>query len=419
MKDLHRMRRLLWVYFWFLLFEGALRKWVFRGGVGNALLSVRDLIVLLMYLYAWKVNLFPRNILVIFGVFIALVTFVVSCIMPDANIIIAIFGARTNFFYIPFIFLIPKIIDKKHVEEFGYWILIMSIPMTLIMVAQFVSPATSAINAAVGEGGQYDAALGHIRPAGTFSFNSGPTFFYSFAAVFLIHSQFSVGRYPAWLCIFSAFSLAIAVAVSSSRSLLSSVLIVCFFALITFAVRMQLKARWVFISSGLVVGLFSLMMLPVVQEGVNVFMSRIDTANQHEASSGGFFSRALKNFTAVEDAIAGVPALGYGLGKGTNFAAVILTGKAQFLSEFAEIEWQRIVFESGPAIGGAFILYRIAITCWMASIVIPFVKRKDPLPFLLFGSCFLGILNGQLAFSTNLGFIMFLCGLCLAATKSA
>src|SRR5262245_29565441 len=54
------IRRLIWLYFWLLLFEGSLRKWVLPQ-LTNPLLIIRDPIVLLIYLLAIRARVFPRN----------------------------------------------------------------------------------------------------------------------------------------------------------------------------------------------------------------------------------------------------------------------------------------------------------------------------------------------------------------------
>ena len=59
-KALRQIRRLIWLYFWLLLFEGALRKWVLPQ-LSNPLLIIRDPVVLLIYLLAIRARVFPRN----------------------------------------------------------------------------------------------------------------------------------------------------------------------------------------------------------------------------------------------------------------------------------------------------------------------------------------------------------------------
>ncbi len=48
---IRNIRRLIWLYFWLLLFEGALRKWV-APQLANPLLIIRDPVVLLIYALA-------------------------------------------------------------------------------------------------------------------------------------------------------------------------------------------------------------------------------------------------------------------------------------------------------------------------------------------------------------------------------
>lgn len=47
-----RLRQLFWLYFWLLIFEGALRKWLLPG-LSNVLLLVRDPVALLGLMWGW------------------------------------------------------------------------------------------------------------------------------------------------------------------------------------------------------------------------------------------------------------------------------------------------------------------------------------------------------------------------------
>src|ERR1700682_749757 len=55
-----QIRRLIWLYFWLLLIEGALRKWALPD-LSNPLLLVRDPVVIAIYLLAIPARVFPRN----------------------------------------------------------------------------------------------------------------------------------------------------------------------------------------------------------------------------------------------------------------------------------------------------------------------------------------------------------------------
>ncbi len=59
-KTIRNIRWLIWLYFWLLIFEGALRKWVVPQ-LSNPLLIVRDPVLLLAYFLALRAGIFPAN----------------------------------------------------------------------------------------------------------------------------------------------------------------------------------------------------------------------------------------------------------------------------------------------------------------------------------------------------------------------
>jgi hypothetical protein len=82
-----------------------------------------------------------------------------------------------------------------------------------------------------------------------------------------------------------------------------------------------------------------------------------------------------------------------------------------------ENEWGRIIAESGPVLGVAFIIWRIALAGKLFGASLRALKLGQVLPILLFFCAFLAVLNGQLGQPTTLGFTVVLAGLCLAATN--
>src|ERR1700704_2356784 len=65
-RQLRTLRRLIWLYFWLLIFEGALRKWLVPS-LSAPLLIVRDPVVLLIYLQALRCRRFPMNSSILVG----------------------------------------------------------------------------------------------------------------------------------------------------------------------------------------------------------------------------------------------------------------------------------------------------------------------------------------------------------------
>ena len=221
-----RIRQLIWAYFWLLLIEGALHKWVVPR-LSNPLLLIRDPVMLGLYYYAIRAHVFPKNgwtiSLWIIGLCSVLAIFL-SPLFPylpwKGMLVVTAYGFRTNFMHLPLIFLMASVLDEEDVKKFGWWILVLMIPMSLIMAAQFNASPESFINRTVGlgEGEQLTAGGGKIRPPGTFSFTSGPVFYISIVAAFAIYGALTRAVYKNWLLIASGIALVVGMGVSGSRA---------------------------------------------------------------------------------------------------------------------------------------------------------------------------------------------------------
>jgi hypothetical protein len=157
--------------------------------------------------------------------------------------------------------------------------------------------------------------------------------------------------------------------------------------------------------------------IPVFREGANVMSTRF--AEVAEATDQSIpqdlISRILSGFEDGLFVFTKAPLLGYGLGIGTNAGAKFLTGRSVFL--LSEAEWPRILNESGPIIGLAYILWRCALAFRVLWLTIKSVIMGNLLPLLLLGSSFLPMISGQFGQPTILGFAVFTTGLALAALK--
>src|SRR5207244_1199530 len=104
---------------------------------------------------------------------------------------VTLYGFRSNFLHLPLIFIMAKVFDEEDVKRIGWWVLLGMIPLSLLMVAQFQASPDSFINRTAGsladEAEQLTAGSGRIRPPGTFSFISGPIFYCSVAAAFVLY----------------------------------------------------------------------------------------------------------------------------------------------------------------------------------------------------------------------------------------
>lgn len=426
-----RVRIVGWLivfYIFLLMIEGALRKWV-APGLSNPLLVIRDPVLLMTYFAAWRARVFPRNKFVTSLAVIGFLSMAVSLYVLGPYItslplwLTVLYGFRSNFLHMPLIFLMANVFDESDVRRIGWWILLGLIPMSMLMVAQFKASPGSFINGTAGmeEGAeQLATAGGKIRPAGTFSFISGPIFYCGMAAAFWIHGILSRGTYRFWLLIPAGVALVVAVGVSGSRACVLAVLLVIGAMLVVLMVRpsaVNQFGRLLIIGA---IAAFVIMRLPVFKEGVDVLSERFTSSAEVEETSiaGGLIMRTLNGFTECFENFNRFPAGGWGLGIGTNVGAHFLVGGPAFL--LTENEWTRICYESGPVLGLAFIFWRIALTCYIGYLsFLALVRRNNTLPILLFSSSFYALLNAPLGQPTGLGFTVVLSGLCLASIHPA
>jgi hypothetical protein len=422
-KAVVNIRRLIWLYFALLLLEGALRKWVLPR-FSDPLLIIRDPVLIMIYILAFRAKCFPRNNYIVALGIIAALCWIVSILvlqpyLPfETVILITGYGFRSNFFHLPLIFVIASVFDIEDVKRTGWWVIILMIPMALLLALQFQASPESFINrtAGLGEGQQIHAGGGKIRPPGTFSFVSGPIFYVSVAAAYVLYGALTRFSYKTWLVIASGIAVVIAVAVSGSRSCVASVLLVVFSLVIILVVRPDAVNKFGRNLLIAVVAAVIISRLPIFKEGIGILSDRfVSSAEAAETSIiGGMIERTLSGFTEGLRVLNRMPLSGYGLGVGTMGGAHFLVGHSVFL--LAEGEWSRILLESGPILGLAFLVWRTVLTAKLGLLSLRSLKRGEILPILLFSVGFVALLNGQFGQPTNLGFAVVLNGLCLAAT---
>jgi hypothetical protein len=166
-----------------------------------------------------------------------------------------------------------------------------------------------------------------------------------------------------------------------------------------------------------VIGMLIVSRLPIVHEGLTILSSRFtESAEASETTiTSGLIQRALSGFTEGLGQLGHAPIFGFGLGVGTSGGAAFLMGQSTFL--LSENEWTRIIFESGPILGLAFLMWRTLLAVYLGVVSLRALTRGEILPLLLFSAGFLIILSGQLGQPTSLGFAVVFNGLCLASTR--
>jgi len=413
------IRRLIWLYFILLVWEGAFRKWILPGQ-SNLFLVLRDPIVIAIYFLAAK--RFPWNSPVVPPILVmALISLGGAALSEGFHLTVATFGLRVNFLHWPLIFVIPCYMNRDHVISMGKWFMIFSIPIAWMMVKQFDANIESSWNVGVGGriGGQIVAAVGDkVRASGPFSFVSGPILFFPLVAAFVFNAVSYRKQASVPLMLIAMAICVLIVPVAISRSLFLSMIItsVSYFLAVVVTPRLH--------TSGFKMTTFGVIIFLVVA-GTAVFQESstyLSARWENASTSGGgvmvtiverFFSELRIPFWYFTD----LPFFGYGLGMGTNAGAYMLTGSTAYL--LAEGEYARIVFESGPFIGVAVLLLRVATVVLTLRLSLQRLQQSDCLPILLWSACALNILSGQWGTPTAQGFAALGGGLILAACRRA
>ncbi len=420
-KTLRHLKWLIWTYFWLLILEGALRKWIVPQ-LSNPLLIVRDPVVVAIYILAIRARVFPGGAwmwsLGIIGALCFGITILqlFPYISPQQIALVDLFGFRSNFLHLPLIFVMGRVLSLADVRKFGWWTLVILIPMTLLLLGQFRAAPDAFLNrTAGGEGEMMTAALGKVRTAGTFSFVLGVVAFYSLATGYIVWAFLKRGVYNGWLINVAAGALVVGAAVSGSRSVIGACAAVIASLLLVLFIRPDALNRFGAAILLLVVMAAVLSRLPVFKEGIDVLSARFnDVAEASQTTvAGDIWGRFTSSFSDGLFVIGKAPIFGYGLGIGTNAGARFLTGHATFL--LSEGEWSRVFLESGPILGLAFIVWRCAIAIHLGWLSVRSLKAGNLLPLLLITSAIMPLISGQFGQPTVLGFCVFVAGLALAA----
>lgn len=413
------IRKGIWLYFFLLIFEGALRKWVLPS-LSVPLLIVRDPVAIWLLYEGLKLGVFKPNGYVVSMWIVSITAFIMALLVGHGSLPVAVYGLRITLLHFPLIFLIGKVFNREEAIYLGRWLLWISIGMTALLAVQFYSPQSAWVNRGVGgdlEGSGFSGAAGYFRVPGTFSFTTGLSSFYGLLAGYVFY--FWLNRVqrevPRWLLVVSTVCLLMAIPLSISRGLLFQVIVSFLFLLVTGGFRPKFFSRM--LTSVAIGGCLILVLanFDFFQTAISAFTERFTAASKAEGGLEGtlidrFLGGMVKSITDSD-----VPFWGLGMGMGTNAGAQLLVGKKVFL--IAEHEWGRLVGEMGIMFGVAAIAIRMFLVAslfyrsWRAK------EKNNLLPWLLLSFAALIILQGQWAQPTALGFAVLSGGLVLASLK--
>ena len=425
---LKRLRQLLWLYFWLLIFEGSLRRW-FLPGLSNPLLLVRDPVALLAVIWAWPL-LRQRRWAVWLQplLWLAPISVLLAISVGHGDLFTALYGGRILALQLPLIFVYASVFNRADVIRFAWVMLWLSIPMTVLIAAQSNLPETHLLNVGTGRFGTavFGGAAGRFRPPGTFSFINGVSSFFTLAAasLFLLLYGTPIRQRGLLLCTVAAVALVVAVPVSMSRWLLAGYLQVIVALL---GALILSRSRTLPVLSGIMsvlLAIFIAFQIPAFQQTSEAFITRWEVAalaeadNTDTAVSSGldvFQQRVLGGLLNPLADLDTASILGRGIGISTNIGAQRLSGELVFLA--GEGAWETTLQELGLPLGLIFLLWRCAFAVWMLRLSLEAALQGNRVPLILAGVSFLVVLAGPLGQPTGLGFLVVFSGLTLAACR--
>ena len=415
------LKKLFWLYFLLLIFEGALRKWVLPQ-YSAPLLLVRDPVALLIIWEAFRTHKWPRQWSAVVGILAAgiIALCFIQLVAGDNPWYVALYGLRSYLLPFPVAFIMGENLDREDLRKFGLCTLWLLIPLTALEVAQYYSPATSILNAGASLGSaQLASAAGHVRASATFSYVTGPMCYVPLAAAFIFYGLANAKFANRWLLWAASCALVLAIPVTGSRSIVFELaaIVACVGVAALFGVSQFVKSLQITMALLLVSLLVS--RLPVFSEATGTLLTRFSQASGSEGNAQQEFLLRLADpvVQTIESSISEINWLGLGVGYGANAIARLLTGTQQFLA--GEGEFPRVITEFGAPAGMAFMLFRWFLGLMIVAKALSRVREHEPLAWLLVPLTISTLAFGILEQPTQQGFMVISVAFSLAALRMA
>lgn len=358
-------RKLIYLYFFFLIFEGAFRKWLLPGA-SSLFVVIRDPLVFLLVLRGLKRG-WLNNGYCLSAITLSILSFLISFSLDDTNITIQYYGTRIFLLYFPSIFVMAKVLTIDDVYKFGKYILYLSIPMTLLVILQYFSPQSSWVNRGVGgdiDGAGFGGSMGYFRPSGVFSFTQGYTTFlslvFTYILVFFYNDQArKIVHITKKLLIVALICYIVCIPVSISRTVLFQTVGILAILILGMVLTGSKKLSKTVTLAILVACILPLLAsLSGVQLFLDVYTARFEEASYAEGDivGGTIMDRYFGSFLRAWSL--DVPSWGHGIGLGTRLALTYIPNMTFITDE----EWTRIIYESGYIIGTGYILLRVILS---------------------------------------------------------
>ncbi|CAN8139496.1 O-antigen ligase domain-containing protein [uncultured Thiomicrorhabdus sp.] len=413
LRTLHPVGKFFIAIFLIVLFEGAIRKWVW-GGATIPLLGLRDLIVVgavfwgILHRY-FNFRAWPEILLLFWTVLIVFWSGVqmLSGLMPP---IVGAIGFRFWVLYLWFALLCARALSWQDIEYlfklFSLTLLFM-VPLALV---QFMSPPTAWINKQAGGEDQFifQVIKDIVRTTGTFSFTAGYTTYLAFVtpAILWMMSGGLKGTMNPLLRLLIIGLFFVGALVSGSRGTLITTLffVGMWFLLLLFANKLpKLSPGKILLGvAGFVV--LIVLLFPILERSFNANAQRFEDAAHEDVNA-----RVSNMFLGSGQNWDGFEILGYGIGAGANASANFMNSSGFLLGEN---EFERTLNEGG--IIGLFAIllkWMIVLSGLLISWVI-FKRNNEFLPLSIWLVLMIQLTTGSVIGQLSIhGFVLLLLGL--------
>lgn len=414
------LKKLFWLYFLLLIFEGALRKWIVPP-LSAPLLVVRDPVGIAIVWEAYRTHKWPARWTA--ATSLLTVGFVCLCLVQiiagDNPWFVGLYGLRSYLLPFPVAFAMGENLDAEDLRRMGAFIIWILAPMALLEVLQYRSSPSAFLNRGSYEGAaQIGYTVGRVRAAGTFSFSTGAISFGILAGAFLFYGLVKPGLVKKkWLLWVGAAALVLSVPVCGARAFLYMLgaELLCVAISAALGVTQFVKTLRILVPIVLMGVLVSF--LPIFSEATHSFTERFTQAEHTEGNTEhSMIDRIVGpveltlEFTDYASHVAGE-----GMGRGAAAMEALIPGSQQF--ETGEDELSRLILELGPLPATAFELFILILAAGLLGRAIARARDHEPLALLLMPLALSSVLFGVLENPTEDGFIVISMAFALAAIR--
>jgi hypothetical protein len=410
------------LFFALLPIEGILRKWVLNF-IEQPLVFIRDPILLLIY---WEYLSLPRKkeIWIIYWILASVFALILALIQYVTNplpILVYLIGYRAYLMYIPLAFIIRAIWRPADTRRLIVLCLWFSIPIGLLVAAQFFSPVASVLNKGISDDveGRFVVIEGIVRTYGPFTFTQAQSTYATLmvAVMVIAWDQRKAFRLPLFLLVSGSLATATMGALSGARFFFGGAILV----LLTFIAAAFTTPKVSGVATRLAMaaggtGFFIVVFIFVFPSSFSALSQRQNDAVFQEGST---ISRAFGMFSLGSNSTSDTPLLGYGMGAGSNAGSYVANKGELVYWQLGEYEWPRMIQELGPIVGLAFIAFRVWAFIWLGWLALSSNRKwGDASALIMFGFAGYLVLDGTITGQNQiLSFCWFSVGITLALSR--